>query len=155
MAVVMVDNICQGGEPPIVVKTALAVREQAAQRSGTVTLFAGTAFGLKIVYADFLGRMQVPARLGEQGRNVASGTLCFGIEKLLSPAGCRAVKAVCRGSRRRQRQLIVLQRRELGGYIVRRPATFSQLGLHRDWISRDVQPLVDERAAAVHLRNSD
>src|SRR4051794_41691147 len=70
--VVVVDDIAQGGEAAVVVVAPLAVRPEPLERRGAVVAVR-RAVGLEGVDADLRRCVAVPARLGVEGRHVASG----------------------------------------------------------------------------------
>src|SRR5215216_2192954 len=68
----MADHLQQGGKPAVMVEAPLLMGPQAVQRGRPVP-FIRRAIGLEIVDADLVGRMQIPARLGPDGLDVAGG----------------------------------------------------------------------------------
>ncbi|MCI0366576.1 MAG: hypothetical protein L0219_22155 [Phycisphaerales bacterium] len=72
-AIVVIDDVVQGGEAAIVVEAAfveLVGVEEGTQGSGDVAV-ARSAIGLEVVDADFVGGVDVVAGLAEQRRDVA------------------------------------------------------------------------------------
>jgi len=68
--VVVFDHVGKRREAAVVVETTLLVRPEASKRRSAVAPVGG-AVGLEIVDADFLRRVQVPAGLRKDRRDVA------------------------------------------------------------------------------------
>lgn len=111
-AVVVLDDVVESGEAAIVIEAALGMRPQALQGRGAVAQI-GSAARLKIVHADFLGRVQVPARLGKERRNVAGSAPRLPGEELLASGGGVWIEAAARRLGRGNGELIEVQRGKL------------------------------------------
>ena len=86
---------------------------QCAQRRGPVT-FVGRALGLKIVNANLLCLVQIPAGLGEERRHMAACTTCLAFENGLTVLSRSEIEAAGRRRGHWQRQLIEMQSWQLG-----------------------------------------
>src|SRR5438445_9928911 len=134
------------------VETALLVRKQSLQRSGSVAL-VGCAICVESIYADFSRLMQIPSRFGEEGWNVAGSTLAFGFKNCLAARRCAGVKASLRRFRSRDCELVKMERRQLGRDQIRLVVEMSKLVLCRHGILlRIVEPRIKEHAFAVHFQ---
>src|SRR5690349_15406676 len=103
--------------PAVMIKAPLRVGPEPLERCGPVALVRGTVC-LEVVsrggQADLRRGMHVPARLGEEGEDMAGGALCLATEQGLASGRCCGVEFVRRRSRRLNGELIELQGRKLG-----------------------------------------
>src|SRR3954449_4400440 len=108
----MIDNRFVGLESTVVIEAALQPREQSTERRRAIALVR-RALRLEVVDAN-LGRLvEVPARLGEQRLDVAARASRAAGEDLLACFGRAWIKAAGRRTRRIERELVELQRRQL------------------------------------------
>src|SRR5207237_6738441 len=104
--VVVFHHLVQSRKSSVMIKTSLAMGEQAAQRGGAIAWFTGTAFCLKIIHPNFCRRVQVPSWFGEQRWHMARGAFRFAREELLPARGGFTIEVGCRRRGRGQRQLV-------------------------------------------------
>src|SRR5712692_5331657 len=83
-SIVMVDNVTQCREPPVVIEPALGVRKQLTNGRGSITVI-GCAIGLKAVNANFRGHVEVPAWIGPERFDVAIITLGLTTKQHITP----------------------------------------------------------------------
>src|ERR1051326_1465232 len=107
-AVVVVNHIEQSCKAPIVIKTALHMSEQSAQRSRAIRII-GRAIRLEIVNPDVRRLVRIPARLSKQRRNVTLSAGCFAVEDQFSASGGGSIKTAFRRCRWRDCKLIELK----------------------------------------------
>src|SRR2546423_15650260 len=104
----MIDYVAEGGEAPIMVKPAFLVRPKAGEGSGSIFV-GGRPIGLKRIHTDFLWRMQIISRLGEQWRHVATGALSFVAKNLFALHGRFFIETTFRRLRGRNGAVIKIQ----------------------------------------------
>src|SRR5688572_1144288 len=92
------------------------------------------AVGLERVDADLARRMQIVPWFGEQGWDMTGGALAGTVEDRLPPLECSFVIGPNWGLRRRHRELIEMQRGQLGRNPVRLLARVPRAALRRDRI---------------------
>ena len=143
------------GEASVVIETALRAHEQARERRRAVHP-VGRAARLEIVDADLGGTMHRPSRLAEERRHVARRATPASFEDRLPARGRGRIERPGFRFRRRDRELVVVQARELGGDEVLRGARVPRSGFRGHRIFRRVvQPRIEVHARAVHLRDGD
>ena len=111
--------------------------------------------GLEVVDADLLRGMKIPARLGENRRHVAGRAVGLAVERAspLSAAAPSKVPPVAGGW---QRQLIEVERRQLGGDPVFLVLLVSLPGSCSDRVLLGIiEPRIVEHALAVHFEVGD
>src|SRR5438105_5613171 len=152
----MLDDIREGGEPPVVIVAALAAcGGESAQRSGPVTSI-GRARGLEVIDADLRAGVHVPSRLAVERGDVALSALGDALEDSL-PALCRyLVETAFRRPRRGQRELILVEARKLRRDQVDLALHMPEAVLRGDGeLAGVVEAGIDEIALSVHLEVGD
>src|SRR6266404_6575460 len=148
----MIDDIEQGGEAAIVIKTALCVSPQTFQWRCAITV-VGRAGGLKVVYADFFGCVQVPAWFCKQRGNMTGGALSTTIEDRLATARRRLGITARRWGGRIDRQLVEMQVGKLWSDQIDETAHIVKSVLGSYWETGSVsEPRVIESSFSVHLK---
>ena len=115
--VVMVDDLPQVRNPPVVIKPTLETGEQLIDWRCAVTV-VGSSIGLEAVDADLGESVQIPPGIGPQRLDMAAVAVGFAAEQLVAARGRRRIEAARRRWRRRDRDLIELERRKLRGDLV-------------------------------------
>src|SRR6516165_5121662 len=82
--IIVVYNVEESCESPIVVEAALGMSPESIERRGSI-LPVGRAVGLKVVHAYFRPTMQIPAGLRVQGLHVTGAALAFAREDFVTP----------------------------------------------------------------------
>src|SRR5262249_17316651 len=119
----------------------------------------GRSTRLKIVNTDLIRRMHVPAGVRPQRPNVTAVAPRLAVEQLFASVSGRGMEGVGGRFRRRDRQLVKLQVRELRGDAViawadmREVANAAPDG-HRE-LHRVVQSSVEESSNATHVKVRD
>jgi hypothetical protein len=158
VVVVVVDHVGQRRKSAVVIEAAFVnlVRiPERTQRSRSIG-FVRRTHGLEIVDPDFIGLVQIPSRFREQRRHMALRAGRLAVENLLSIGSGGPVKAAGRSLRRRQGQLIEMERRQFGRDAIIRAGLVTLFGSRRDRVFRRIiKARVEEVALAVHFEIGD
>src|SRR5579883_2218794 len=111
----MIDDRAESREAPVMIKAALLMAEQAAERRGAIHA-GGRSFRLEIVDPDLVGGVHVVTGFGKQRRNVTPRALGLSVEEVLSELGRGVEGELSFGRiRRGKAELIIMKRREFAG----------------------------------------
>src|SRR5262249_51709317 len=110
--VVMVDDVGERCEAPIVIEAAPGMCEQTLERWRSIPL-VGCAIGLEGIDADLGRRVHVPAWLSVEWRHVTGAAASRAFEEGLATCGCGRIEARCGRCGRDNRELVEVQCREL------------------------------------------
>src|SRR5262249_35393848 len=113
--VVVVDHGRERWKAPVVVEAARLMRPQAGERRGAVHV-RRRAVGLERIDPDVLRRMHVVAWLGEERRDVAGRALSPAVEHFLPLRSRGWIEAASGRLRRRDGELVEVQRTQLRRY---------------------------------------
>src|SRR5262249_3646532 len=119
VAVVMLDHVIERREATVVVKAAFSTYEQPPERCGAIALVRRT-LRLEFVDSDLRPGVHRPTRLREERLDVAATARRLSEKEVAPTVGGRLIVALLRRFWRRERQLILVERRELRRDEVRR-----------------------------------
>src|SRR6185437_2919212 len=157
--IVVIHDVSERGEAPVVVEAALLMREQTAQRSSAV-LMIWSAIRLERVDAHILGRMHVPPWFRPGRLDMAIIAFCFAAEERVATLGRFRIEIFpCFGLRRFKRKLLHVQGRKFlcnSIFIGADMWEVSESVLSRDReLVAIVQPRVEEPALPMHFQIGD
>src|SRR5215475_5962073 len=96
------------------IEAALGPGKEPLEWRGPIELLVGRATSLEVVDADLGGRVHGPSGLGVQRRDVTGRALGLALEQGLASGGRGGVERILRRLRRGNRELVEMERRQLG-----------------------------------------